>query len=805
MHTLRTALRNLRRLRQTGAAVVLLLTLGISVSLVVFCLVNATLLRPLPFPHPDRLVALEDQSAGKSLGVSWGEVQQWERTPGLFSGAAAFSRRTWALTDHTDAGLRVVLSGMVTPGFFGVLQVNPALGSLLPEKPGGDEHSVVLSYALWQARYGGRADILKSTLSLNDVPYRILGGLPRTFAFSIKGATPDLYMPLGNGYCCMLSQRGLDGVGRLAPGVSLAAANQQLQAMAQRTAHAEGLLRFISTAIPLQSFVTGDARKSLLLLWLSVLAVTLIASLNAGALLLARSLRNLRQYALKISFGARLRDLMREQAALAVLLAALAGAAALMVSCALLRVLQRSVFFQQLPGRVHITGSLWDWRVFGFCALLSLAASLAACLLPLTLLRGISMERLLRSNFGASSSSRGGRSLRTALITVQLSLSVMLLSAVFSFGHSLYTLLNRDPGFQTKNIVMAGIGIPDARYDTDAKMIGFHEQALASIRTIPGVQAAGFAGGAPVHALKTHFALDGSADESLPLSQRPRVDIAIVSPSIFHILDVPLLRGRDFDSTDRQGTPYVVIVNESFARRYLDPVDPLKRGMRVQFYNGVSMQPWSHYSIIGIVADSRGVSIDQPPAPEIYLSTRQVPIEGGDYFLDTTRPASSLVEELPAAIWRVDSTLQKVKPMQLQLYLQDGFSSERASLDLSLGFAGIALLLAAIGLGAGISAAVSESTKEIGIRCALGESRRSIAARVLRMALMRTLLGTSCGTAAAIVLSRIATLSLDPQLTFDFWVLPVVAVLMLGTAAVVSIAPARRALGISPMEALRAE
>jgi predicted permease len=804
MQTLRIALRNLLRLRQTGTAVVLLLTLGISLSLTVFCLVNATLLRPLPFPHPDRLVALEDQSAGKSLGVSWGEVQQWERAPGLLSGAAAFRSRTWALTDHTGSSLRVVLSGMVTPGFFGVLQVSPAVGSLLPSKSGEDGHVVVLSYALWQARYGGSAGILNSTLSLNDVPYRILGVLPKGFAFSIDGAAPDVYTPLGNEYCCTLSERGLDGVGRLAPGVSLSAANQQLRAMAQRTSRAEGLLRFTSTAMPLRSLVRRDARKSLLLLWLSVLAVTLIASLNAGALLLARSLRELKQYALKISFGARLRDLVREQAALAVLLAGVAGGAALPVSWTVLRVLQRSAFFQQLPGHVPVTGSLWDWRVFAFCALLSLAASLAACLMPLTLLRGISMERLLRSNSGASSS-RGGRSLRTALITVQLALSVMLLSAVFSFGHSLYTLLNRDPGFQTKNIVMAGIGIPDARYDTDAKMIGFHEQALASIRTIPGVRAAGFAGGAPVHALNTRFSLDGSADASLPLSQRPRVDLAIVSPAIFHVLDVPLLRGRDFDSADRQGTPYVVVVNQSFARRYLDPVDPLKRGMRVQFYNGVSMRPWSHYRVIGIVADSRGVSIYQPPAPEIYLSSLQVPIEGGDYFLDTTRPASSLAEGLPAAIWRIDSALQKVEPMQLQLYLQDGFSSRRASLDLSLGFAGIALLLAAIGLGAGISAAVSESTMEIGIRSALGESRRSIAARVVRLAIMRTLLGTGCGVAAALVLSRVATLSVDPQLRVDVWVLPAVVVLMLGIAVVVSIAPARRALGISPMEALRAE
>ena len=804
MHTLRTALRNLIRLRLTGLAVLLLLTLGISMSLVVFCLVDATLLRPLPFPHSENLVALDDQAAGKSLGVSWGEVRQWEGAPNLFSDAAVFRRRTWGLADHTGAGVQVVLSGMVSPGFFGVLQQSAALGSLLTSKSGDDPHVAVLSYALWQSRYGGSAGVLNSTLSLNDVPYRVVGVLPNSFTFAIDGAAPALYIPLDQKYCCMTNQRGMDGVARLAPGISLTAANDQLKALAQRTAQAEGLLRFDSLAVSLQTFAARDARKSLLLLWLSVLAVTLIASLNAGALLLARSLRNLRHYALKISFGARVRDLAQEQAAVAVLLSAIAGGTALLLSLALLRVPWLSAFFQAFPGHPDVVGPFWDWRVFSFCALLSLLASMAACMLPLTLLRGISIERLLRGHAGMSSS-RTGHSLRTVMIIVQLGLSVMLLSAVCSFGHSLYTLLNRAPGFRTKNIVMAGIGIPDARYDTDAKMVGFHEQAVAAIRAISGVQAAGFAGGAPVHPFNTHFALDGSPEAALPASQRTSADVAFVSPSMFHILGMPLLRGRNFDSSDRLGAPYSAIVNQSFARRYLDAGDPWKRGMRVQFYNGFAMQPWSHFNIIGIVADSRSVNIDQPPAPELYLSTQQVAIEGGTYFLDTTRPASSFATELPAAIWRIDSTLQKVEPMPLQLYLDDGFSSRSASLAASLGFAGMALLLAALGLGAGISAAVSESTREIGIRSALGESRQSIAARVLRLALTRTLLGTACGVMGALALSHIASLSLDPQLPFDFGVLPPVALLMASIAALVSIAPARRALRISPVEALRAE
>jgi putative ABC transport system permease protein len=189
----------------------------------------------------------------------------------------------------------------------------------------------------------------------------------------------------------------------------------------------------------------------------------------------------------------------------------------------------------------------------------------------------------------------------------------------------------------------------------------------------------------------------------------------------------------------------------------------------------------------------------------MYLSTQQVPLEGGEYFLDTTRPASTLVAELPAALWRVDPQIQRVEPMPLQSFLESNFSDKRATLYLSLSFAVMALCLAAVGLGSGISAGVSEATKEIGIRSALGESRWSIAARILRNSLTRTLLGTACGIAGSVWLSRIVTISIDPQLRFDFRGLPPVVAIMLLIAALVTIFPVRRALNISPVDALRAE
>jgi len=788
-------------MRFSALVVLLTLAVGIAANLVVFGLVNAALIRPLPFPEADRLVALDDRINGKSAGVSWAEVEDLERAPALFQSAAAYTKRTWGITDSTNNSGDVVLSGMVTPDFFRVLQPMPELGTAFASD--NNSRVVVLSYGLWQTRYHGDLNVTSRSLKLNDIPYQIVGVLPRTFDFPIGGESPDLYIPLDRkDYCCHPDARGLNAVARLAPGISLAAASQHLQVIAQSSVAMHNTQQFSYIGVPLKAFLVQNQERTLLLLWLAVSALGIIAALNAGAVLLARSLRNLRQYALKISLGATIRHLLAEQFAQAGILAATASAVALGMAHLSLQALQTSPLFQPLIGRVAHTGSLWDWRVFSFCAGLSLLAATSACLLPLVILRGVSPDQVLRSHSGLSTS-RNGRRLRTALIVAQLALSVTLFSAATTFGHALYSLLTQNPGFRTRNVVTAGIGVPEARYDTDQKMIAFHQRALESIRSIPGVRRAGFAAGAPINPLRTRFLLDGSPN--IPIPDRPSAGIAFVSPDVFPILGLNLIRGRNFTGQDAKDKPFTAVVNPAFARTYLNASDPLQAGLRISFTNGESMKPWTHFDIVGIVEDSRNRAIDLAPEPEIYVSTQQVALEGGGYFVETTREAASLQRELPAAIWRVDPLIQKVEPIALQQRIESGFASQRLTLFLLLGFGAVALTLASTGLGAAISASVSEATKEIGIRTALGESRNSIAGRVLRTALTRTLIGTVCGIGGSIVLLRIASLRIGSQSSLDFTALAANVVLMILIAAAVSLLPVRRALRISPMEALRIE
>ncbi len=801
MSPLNLAFRTLLKMRSTALVVVLTLAAGIAANLIVFAAVNAVLIRPLPFSDPDRLVALETSINGKPSGVSWAEVDDIARAPALFEGTAGYMKRTWALTDHTGNGLDVILSGMVTPGFFRVVQPIPALGATF--RSDNEPHVVVLSYALWQKRYHGDLNVTAQSLALNDISYQIVGVLPQTFDFPIAGESPDLYIPLDHtDYCCRIDARSLSGIARLAPGVSLAAASEHLAAIAKPVSYRGNYQQFNYIARSLQAVLAQNYRRTLLFLWLAVTLLGIIAALNAGAVLLARSLRNLHQYALKISLGATVRHLLAEQLAQAVILAVLASALAIGLAYLGLQLVRTTLLFQPLLGRAAHSGSLWDWRVFCFCAGLSLLAAVLACLLPLAILRGMSPEQVLRSHSGLSTS-RTGRRLRTTLIVAQLALSVTLFSAATTFGHALYGLLTQNPGFRTQGIVSAGIGIPEARYDTDDKMIAFHERVIESIGSIPGVRRAGFAGGAPIGPFSTRFLIDGSPN--IPIADRPHSDIAFVSPDIFAMLGLNLIRGRDFSVYDTHKTPFVAVVNQSFARTYLNASDPLQTGFRISFHNGESMKPWSHLSVIGIVEDSRNRAIDTAPEPEIYISTQQVALEGGAYIVETTRDAASLQSELPAAIWRVDPLIQKVEPIALQQRIESGFASQRLTLFLFLGFGAVALTLAATGLGAAISASVSESTKEIGIRTALGEPRRSIAARILQTTLTRTLIGTTCGIAGSIALSRITSLRIGPNVSIDLTALAANIVLMLLIATLVSLLPVRRALRISPVEALRAE
>jgi len=797
LEVLRSAARTFRRSPTPFFVAVVTLCIGIAVNLTIFALVNAVLLRPLPFPHSSELIALGTATKQGTGLLSWQDITSIRASTESLANAAGYRKRTWGLSDSTGSPLEVVLSGMVTTEFMRTLDIAPQFGTDFQPENGseGNQQVVLLSYSLWQKRYHANPNVVGSSVELNAAPYRVVGILPSDFRFEMDGDVPDLYIPLSHAdYCCDASARALEGIGRMIPGASLSAANAELDSSARQLLP-EGAT---FSATPLASFLAGDRRRALLLLWLAASLLSAIAALNAGAVLLAHALRHLRQYAIKASLGISFRRLFGEQVAQAGLLAGISSVLGLLAAVVILRILMQT---SALHSVLHEEQSLAiiDWRMLLFTSVLSLASALIACLLPLAMVRKLPVEQMLQEG-AMLSPSRRGRRLRATLIVTQVALSVALFASATTLARSLHNLFSRSPGFREENVVIAGIGIPEARYNTDAKMIVFHEQAVQELRNIPGVEVAGFGAGLPVNPVRTRFQLDS---QKLPRAQRPYASVAIASPELFNLLDMPLQAGRDFNTLDRLNHPYVAIVNQQFVRRYLSSVNPLGAGMELGFYNGNDMKPWSHFEIIGIVADSRNRTIAKEGEPEIYLSSLQVPLEGGNYFLFTSRSAQSIAGEVAGAVWKVDSQVQRVHANALRTLVEWEYQESRVSIEVFSTFALIALALASIGLAASMNASVAETSREIGIRSALGQSRPSIAWHVIRASLVRTLLGVAIGMPLAVILSRtLGALWLGaPSLhVVEF---AAVAFLMELVAFVLALVPAWRATRISPMEAIR--
>ncbi len=774
------AIRSLARTPGNTIACVITLSLGVAASTVIFTLIHSLLLRPLPYPQPDRLAALTPAS-------SWGDILTIEAHSTTVKAAGVYLKRTFGFTDASHAPVEVVLSGMVSHGFFDALELTPTRGARFTrelEIPGAN-HAMWLTHEFWTSRYQARPDIVGTFVALNDSAYRIAGVLPSGFRFPIDGENPDIYIPLDRAdYCCDRDARSLSSVVRLADGVTPSAARLEVSAI---TANRYGLTG-------LQNALLGPRKQLLLLLASAAALLMLVATVNAASLLLARAARTLRDAAIKTSLGADLRHLLQEQAAQGLVIGGAAAAAGVALAVAALHTAGTlsPVLHDALQGYSQIADIRMDAQVAASAALLAAAAAIASALAPVTLLRGAVLEQLLREAGNSRTAVRG----RNVLIVAQIALCTVLLSAGAGIFDHLHSVLHADKGFRTDQIVIAGIGIPEARYDTDPKMIDFHARVIEKLRAIPGVIDAGGGAGLPIAGGYSHFQFAG---QQLAKKDRPRVMRGIASPDLLRILNIPVLHGRGFNAQDNYGHPYVVLVNQIFVARYGG--GPGTR-LSVGFWNG-HMTPWPEVQIVGIVADARNGGIDKAPEPAIYFSSLQIPLEGFLYFVRTTRPAAALTPEFRQAIWSVDPNLQSVTPQPLAPYVEEALESRRLALWLIGSFGVLALVLAAAGLGAGISAWVTESFHELGIRVALGDTAAGVVQRVIGRGLRLTALGLTVGIPAGLAAVRLVSNQVADVGAGRATPLLAVMTLILLTALATSALPALRAARLNPAEVLR--
>jgi putative ABC transport system permease protein len=793
----------LRRLRQApGFTLVAIATLalGIGANSAIFSVVNAVLLRPLPFPEPDRLVLVAQTWEGHPVVYSPQNFLDVEAQSRSFQGLAAIDTSGFTLTGQ---GAATRLDGAeVSASFFDVLRSRPALGRgfAAGENEPGKDKVVVLGEALWRTRFGGDPGVVGRTVQLNREPYVVVGIARAGFSYP-EGV--EVWTPLEYDDVFRAKSRGawhLRVIGRLKDGVSIEAARDEVATIAARLAKAypeddEGVG---GTVVGLQEATVGAARRSLLVLLGAVGLVLLVACVNIANLLLARIAARETELAVRSALGAGRGRLVRQLLTESVLLAILGGLLGLALASSLLE----GLLALQPQGVPRLAEVRVDRTVAGFALLLSLATSLLFGIAPaLQILRRATAQSLRQGSRGILGG-RHGR-LRGGLVVGQMALAMVLLAGSGLLLRSFVRLRHVDPGFQTESALTFRVSLPESAYSSDAALLTFHDELQRRLEALPGVRSVGAVVGLPVSG--NHFYISFTVDgrPEVPPAQQPTLEVRIATPSYFRTMGIPLQRGRGFEKTDDAEAPQVVLLSEAAVRRFFPGEDPLGKRIRLGLGRGRGRRAGGE--VVGIVGDVKEADLATATPPEIYLPYAQYPVQGMVVVLRTDVPPRTLAVPAERVVHSLDPELPLAHVATLEEVVAHSVSEPRFYTVLLASFAGTALLLAALGLFGVVSYAVGQRTRELAVRLALGARRDELVRLVLRDALALAAIGVVIGLAGAVALSRVIAAMLFSLSPTDPVTLGAVALLLLGAAFLAGYLPARRATTIDPIVALRSE
>jgi predicted permease len=784
-----------------GFALVALLTLalGIGANTAIFSVVRGVLLRPLPFPAADRVMRVWHANPSEDnlrSQVSEPDYLDWKAASTAFASMGAY----WYAPGGSGANLTGTgrperLEGAyVTPGFFETLGASAAIGRTIraEEAVQGDDRYMVLSHGLWQRRFGGDPAIVGKALTIDDEPYTVLGVMPRDFSFPADGidfwAPVSLFGPDDIGR--QRASRFLDVFGRLKPGATPEQAAGELAAVSQRIAAQEPENRGFTatTVLPMREALLGEVRRPLLVLMGAVAFVLLITCVNIASLLLARATARRRELAMRSALGAGRGRILRQLLTESLVLALLGGALGVALAFVSVRALG-AIGAAELPRASAIR---IDGAVLLFALGVSTAAGLLFGLLPALRATSPNLQEVLRA--GARGSVGGaGQRLRSALVVAEVALAAVLVVGAGLAAKSFSRLLDVDPGFQPQNVLAVRLGMSD-RYD-DQTRAGYYESLLERIAAVPGVQSVGAAKNFPLRGtgeVRSPVLVPGSAAGAA--ERELRVPVMHVSADYFKAMGIPLRAGRAFGPGDREDAPPVWIVNESFARRHWPGESAV--GKTIQLGE-------TPIQIIGVVGDIRQRSLTEPAEPYAYIHYRQNMRSGLSLAVRTTGEPLRLANAVREAVWSVDrdQTITSVETMSA--VVGGNVARPRLLTSLLLLFGVMGLLLGALGIYGVLAFAVTQRRQEIGVRVALGASPRSVLALVVRQGMTLALAGVVVGVAGAAVLTRVMTAVLYEVRATDPATFATVIVVLLGAALVASWLPARRAVRVDPVQALR--
>ena len=800
----RYAVRQLRKNPVFACTAIFVLALGISATVAIFGFVEAALIKPLPYRDQSRLVAVFESSPGAPRSwLSYLDFADWKKLNKVFDSLDAYALNG-SFTLNTGAGAEQVPGTRVSAGFFRTLGIRPALGRdfRTGEDAADAPRTVILSYTAWQKRFGGKRDVLGRTLTLNGNPAIVIGVLPAHFQFAPYGGG-EFWATLRGTDACE-QHRGchnLITIARLKDGLSIETASANMRSVAQQLRNQyPDTNRFFGSAnlVPLRDFIIGNVRPVLLILLSGAGLLLLIACVNVTTLLLARSDKRRREIAVRSAIGASSSRLFHQFATEGLVLAAAGCVFGLVFAQWGIRLLTSLVPAEKMESMPYLRDLGLNPLTIGFACGISLLAGVVFAVIP------IARTSLTEMIEGLKEGARGSagttwRRFGSSLVVIEVALAMVLMVSAGLLGKSLYQLLHVDVGFKPEHLAYFQTSWAPGKYGTDQQIVILERQMVERLSTLPGVAAVGLSTAPPIDSAwgtaSFHIAGQPNHGENNEVIHRQ------VSASYFRTLQAQLWKGRYFEEVEDASKPLVVVVNRTLADKYFPGEDPI--GKQIYY----DWNPHSLMQVVGIVDDIKEGPLEDPDWPALYVPTKQNPVAWPAILVRTSQPEALLSPKIVSAIHGIDPfiTVSAGEGMTERINQSPSAYLHRSAAWLVGIFASAALLLGVVGFYGVVAYSVSQRTREIGVRMALGAEPGNVYRLVLGESGRLTAVGVVLGTAGSLGAATLLRTMLFGVRPWDPPTLFGVAVVLGVAAALASYTPARRAASVNPVEALRAE
>ncbi len=802
----RYAVRQLVKNFGFAATAIITLALGIGATTAIFSLVEAVLLQPLPFPEPDRLVWIDQQDhslpgvAPESL--SYPDYFDWRAQNHTLSGIASYVGS--GVVFQNPSGSERVEAQIVSANFFDVLGVGPVLGrdfQWTDEKPGN--RVVMLSYAFWQSQFGAAKDIAGKTIRLDGHNYTVAGVMPKEFRFPLENPAPLLWKSLAEeaeDKDPQTGQRGFDVlgvIGRLKPGVTVEQAKADLSLIADNLArqYPDSNKQYTSALVePELEHMIGDTRPAMHMLFAAVMLVLLLVCANVAGLLLARGSRRTAEFALRAAVGASRAAIVRQLLVESVILSLCGGAAGVALAFGLLRAILK-IMPLDIP---RIQGATLDMGVLLFVLAVSLVSGILFGVLPAWRTSRRTPVTALREGTRTVAGGRGQNRIHNSLVIAQTAIGMVLLISSGLLTRSFIRIVNVDPGFDSKHLLTSRVGVSsDLKHDQHYL---FFQQMLDRIRALPGVESASAGWPLPMSHSNATVGID-IRGRPVAKGDEPNESLGLAMPGYFETMHIPLMAGRNLGPQDGLSGPPTMVINQAFAKKYFPGVNPIGQHIQVGIGDDVFEHPMRE--VVGVIGDIKHKGLTDDADPQMYLPYAQAVITNPYLVVRTNADPAAMQSAIDATIHGLDKGVPVYQVSTMEDYLSKSVAEPRFQVFLLTCFAGIALLLAAIGLYGLLSYMVTQRTLEIGLRMALGAQRTDVLGMIIRRGLMLALVGVGTGLAVSAVVMRLIAKMLFHTRPTDPLTFAATAALLLFVSIVSCSLPAYRAARLDPMKTLR--